>query len=404
VNQAAKILRGGSAEAGKALAWLHSRGLKDETIRKARLGWIPKDWWHRREEWGLPRELRPNGRPKGLWVSRGLCIPVMEDDQVLRVKIRRGAPDLKYYAPPGAPAVPMVLRGAGNAWVVVESELDGILLCQEAGELVSVIALGSATIRPRGELLELLEGAPQILVALDSDQAGAKEAHGWWLKTFPRAKRWPCPRGKDPSDAWKSGLDLKLWIDVGLRKAVGLGAIARRDPEEPKQTSQPHHTEHPRAGGGDTVAPVPPPDRDFILEREAEGAGAEGGGSPSSPAPQGPPASHEALLQEVAAWPEGLREEWEERSAIIEFDGLLPREEAEKRAHHLLSHRLGAYQDQGQEQDQDQGHPQGQGQEQGGHDHPQGQEEEQGGQDQGGHPQEEIHIFCTEDGYTECRI
>ena len=47
---------------------------------------------------------------------------------------------------------------------------------------------------------ERLKNASCILVALDCDKAGAE---GWprWRATFPRAKRWPVPMGKDAGEA-----------------------------------------------------------------------------------------------------------------------------------------------------------------------------------------------------------
>lgn len=53
--------------------------------------------------------------------------------------------------------------------------------------------------------------------------------------------------------------------------------------------------------------------------------------------PTSDPSVHEAtappdLPPDVADWPEEWREIWEERSAIAEFDGALPREEAERLA------------------------------------------------------------------------
>jgi len=74
--------------------------------------------------------------------------------------------------------------GTGTAWVVVESELDGLLIHQEGGDLAGVVALGSAQIRPDLETDRALRAAGVILVSLDSDDAGAKEAWGWWTRQY----------------------------------------------------------------------------------------------------------------------------------------------------------------------------------------------------------------------------
>ena len=58
--------------------------------------------------------------------------------------------------------------------------------------------------------------AEVILVALDTDEVGIKSAWNWWLETFPKAKRWPVPAGKDPGEAYKEGVDIRKWILAGL--------------------------------------------------------------------------------------------------------------------------------------------------------------------------------------------
>ena len=42
-------------------------------------------------------------------------------------------------------------------------------------------------------------------------------AGGFWAKTYGRkVKRWPAPSGKDPTEAFQSGIDLREWIAAGL--------------------------------------------------------------------------------------------------------------------------------------------------------------------------------------------
>jgi hypothetical protein len=100
--------------------------------------------------------------------------------------------------------------------VIVESELDGLLIHQEAGDMVGVIALGFAQGRPNIEAHIELEQASVILIALDTDSAGAKEAWQWWAKQYRQARRWTWIIGKDPGEAYKNGLDIRTWISAGL--------------------------------------------------------------------------------------------------------------------------------------------------------------------------------------------
>ena len=105
-------------------------------------------------------------------------------------------------------------RGAA---CIVESELDGLLLSQEAGDLCAVVAMGTATAKPDIQTHELLKGAALILVALDSDEAGANASWKFWPERYgAKAKRWPTIKGKDASEARLNGLDLRTWIIAGL--------------------------------------------------------------------------------------------------------------------------------------------------------------------------------------------
>jgi len=112
----------------------------------------------------------------------------------------------------------MILQGGDSRIVViVESELDAILLNQEAGDLVTTIALGSASIKPDSETDSILSKSNSILVSLDTDKAGEK-ASQFWLDTYKQAKRWIVPVGKDPGDAIQLGLNLRTWILAGLSR------------------------------------------------------------------------------------------------------------------------------------------------------------------------------------------
>ena len=113
----------------------------------------------------------------------------------------------------------MVLRSDSTSSyvVVVESELDALLIGQEAGDLVTVISLGSAQARPETAVHETLETADIILVALDNDDPGIQEAQGWWTENYENAKRWKCIKGKDPTEMHVSGgQNVRVWIQAGL--------------------------------------------------------------------------------------------------------------------------------------------------------------------------------------------
>ena len=211
-----------------AVEYLQGRGLNLETIRAARLGWNSRDQWQAREAWGLLAEIKENGKPKKLWLPAGIVIPVMKGGVAVRVKVRRSNQDveqdrkrtpdrdpLRYYALPGSKPDFMAL-GHGDAVVVVESALDALLVHQEAGDLVSCMAVDSAQAKPDAQAAARLQAAPVVLVALDSDQAGAKAAWTWWTAHVPNARRWPPVGGKDQGEMFQAGKDIRTWVQAGM--------------------------------------------------------------------------------------------------------------------------------------------------------------------------------------------
>jgi DNA primase len=126
------------------------------------------------------------------------------------------------------------------AMIVVESELDAILLDQEAGELAGVVALGSASAKPDAIAFDILTRAECILVALDFDEAGSK-AMQWWNTHFRQSDRHPVPFGKDPGEAYKQGVPLADWVRAGLPSGWQIGPSfgQKKRKERGAQTEEP---------------------------------------------------------------------------------------------------------------------------------------------------------------------
>jgi len=200
-------------------AWLHAeKGLSDGTIKVAGLGFNPADLYEPRDTWGLEPSLKNDGTERRQWIPAGLVIPHVIGGAVHRLRIRRGDPGdgPRYIAVSGSSMAPMAWGRDKAAAVIVESELDGLLLNQEAGDLAGVVTMGSAQAKPDRITHETLTATPVILVSLDSDEAGAKASWKFWLETYPNAKRWPTPYGKDPSEAAQKGLNIRTWVEAGL--------------------------------------------------------------------------------------------------------------------------------------------------------------------------------------------
>jgi len=201
-------------------AWLRDeKGLSDATIKAAGLGFNPADIYEPRGTWGLEPSLKDDGSGRRQWLPAGLVIPFVVVGAVHRLRIRRDDPGdgPRYVIISGSSSAPMAWNLERAAAVIVESELDGLLLNQEAGDLAGVVSMGSAQAKPDRITHEALTAVAVILASLDSDEAGARAAWAFWPETYGmRAKRWPSIKGKDASDARLNGLDLRTWIMSGI--------------------------------------------------------------------------------------------------------------------------------------------------------------------------------------------
>ena len=138
VREASKRLWG--VEGRDALAYLHGRGLTDETIRGHGMGWTPK-------------VMIPTKDGDRCFQFTGVTIPWRDNDRLTRLKIRRFPfpnREPKYAeAYSDRPLIypdPAVIR-VGESLIICEGEFDAMLLGQQLPE-ASVITLGSASAEP----------------------------------------------------------------------------------------------------------------------------------------------------------------------------------------------------------------------------------------------------------------
>lgn len=205
-------------EASRFLNYLLNRGFTPETIYSSKLGCNVNNQFENRSDWDLPEELKPNGKLKKVWIPTGIIIPCSIGCQIVRIRIRKEKPshdDSRYLPIPGSDFVPMSWGLDHANVVIVESELDGLLIWQEARDLIGVIALGSVNIKPNSQLKALLKTKEKILVALDFDKAGCNSWR-WWRDNYENSCRWNTPEGKDPGEAAQAGLNIRNWIKAGL--------------------------------------------------------------------------------------------------------------------------------------------------------------------------------------------
>lgn len=142
--------------------------------------------------WGLPEEINEQtGKPRRLWLPRGLVIPCLRYGQVPRLRIRRPEGEPRYYVVPGAGTTPLSAARHHPVAVVVESDLGAMALAAAAGDLLAAYAVGNSSAKPDADSCEFLRQMAVLLIATDFDKADAKgnrpgtKAARWWLENFP---------------------------------------------------------------------------------------------------------------------------------------------------------------------------------------------------------------------------
>lgn len=228
------------------LRYLARRGLPLSAVQDYRLGYIEGEdkktgtcIFRQRSAFGLPLKTRPDGTAsRALRIPRGITIPAWSDDgSCLRIRIRKRDADLdpcnkkdsKYILIPQPEkpySAPLVLPPIGvspelSTWVIVESELDAMAVHHACGGRAGAVSVLTVAGKPDKKAHEVLSKAVRILVALDfdSDKDGkntSAEAWQWWKQTYPSARLWPVPVGKDPGEAFAAGADLATWVSLGL--------------------------------------------------------------------------------------------------------------------------------------------------------------------------------------------
>lgn len=205
----------------KMIDWLKKkRGITKRTALEVGLGYNPETRLYFRKEWGLTKEIKPDGKEKMVYLPKGFIIPMTTKiGRIVRLRIRMDKPigESRYISVTGSRSPPLLFGNwKAKICLIVESELDAILLYQEIKN-VFVIALGSATNKLTRNQERLLIGK-EVYLSLDSDDAGV-EATGRLIEKYPIFKVLPIIEGKDHTEAFLNDLDLKEWFNVGRKLA-----------------------------------------------------------------------------------------------------------------------------------------------------------------------------------------
>lgn len=203
------------------LVWLKTRGLQEETIHTACLGYNPEHVYLPREQAGLLPEMDERGKMiTKIWLPAGIVIPWYVAGELWRVTIRQPTEGSHKYHTVNA-------GGKGNALynadaialnkpaMLVEGVFDVLAVQQVAGDLIAPVACGTTGAR-RIKWIFQLSRANVVLVSLDNDQAGQQNATTYWLTALSdTARRWR-PLWSDPSAMVQQGFDVRAWVQAGL--------------------------------------------------------------------------------------------------------------------------------------------------------------------------------------------
>lgn len=229
-------------QSANTLRWLSGRGITPTMAQRYELGCVKGEngkpgLFRWRSSFGLePGKARDGREVKKFFIPRGVSIPSRNrKGDIVMFRIRRPDVDLqarkscKYWELTGGSSVPYYLpaKHPGHVFVtiVVEGEFDAMLLHSLSGESLSVMAMRSNSNKPDTEGHRLLSSSDLILVCLDTDEAGAKGVD-WWKRTYRQAVHSPIPGFKDPGDAWKAGMDVRLWLEAVVPGTVSLAPVA----------------------------------------------------------------------------------------------------------------------------------------------------------------------------------
>ena len=216
-----------------ALDYLRQRGLTDDTIRSAHLGYIPctrEGNWFKDDGryWGSGNE---EGHDASVWLPEGVLIPWYAGGHIWKLNARRlrglEDGDAKYVQIKGSREgcyhidaicvdVPLVL---------CEGEFDALAGEQARGDLAAFVATGALTKARRDRWLAHMGLASCVLVAFDDDppdrngKRAGDAGSAYWMRILPHAIRW-MPWAHDLNEMLTQRQDIRAWVTLGVAVAA----------------------------------------------------------------------------------------------------------------------------------------------------------------------------------------
>jgi hypothetical protein len=222
-----------SSRGQSALDFLRQRGLTDDTIRSAHLGYIPRTRegsWFKDDGryWGRGHE---EGYEASVWLPEGVLIPWSAGGQIWKLHVRRlrglEDGDAKYVQITGSHEgcyhIDAICVDA--PLVLCEGEFDAIAGEQACGDLAAFVATGATTRARRDRWLARMGLASCVLVAYDDDapnrngKRAGDAGSAYWMRILPHAIRW-MPWAHDLNEMLTLRQDIRAWVTLGVAVAA----------------------------------------------------------------------------------------------------------------------------------------------------------------------------------------
>jgi len=191
-------------EVGKhARDYLHGRGLTDETIKAAHIGYNP-----------ITRLMSDKWRVGcGYVLAKGIVIPWFIGSELWRITIRDES------VQKGEQGRYKQVKGGSNGLyfadtlifdrpvILVEGEFDALSIAQVCGHSVSVCATGTTQGSRTTRWISALAQKDLVLIAFDAEYGKGDKSAEWWLEQIEHASRLR-PLWEDANQMLQDGIDL----------------------------------------------------------------------------------------------------------------------------------------------------------------------------------------------------